>query len=102
MVDPASNVQHQRDAGKCRRAATGLAGDFNNDGKVDAGDYATWRKNSANAALPNDNGLTTQAARYNLWRSSFGTPGAGSGSLGVGAVPEPSTVGLAVIGLFSV
>jgi hypothetical protein len=83
-------------------APPGIAGDFNNDGKVDAGDYATWRKNAANASLPNDNGLTTQAARYNLWRSSFGTPGAGSGSLGAGAVPEPSTVGLAVIGLFSV
>jgi hypothetical protein len=80
----------------------GLPGDFNNDGKVDAGDYATWRKNAANASLPNDNGLTTQAARYSLWRSSFGTPGSGSGSLGVGAVPEPSTIGLAVIGMFSV
>jgi hypothetical protein len=83
-------------------AVAGLAGDFNNDGKVDAGDYAIWRKNAANASLPNDNGLTTQAARYTLWRSSFGTPGAGSGSLGGGAVPEPCTVGLAVIGLFSV
>ena len=35
-------------------APPGLAGDFNNDGKVDAGDYATWRKNSGNASLPNE------------------------------------------------
>jgi hypothetical protein len=83
-------------------ALVGLAGDFNSDGKVDAGDYVTWRKNSANASLPNDNGFTTQAARYSLWRSSFGTPGSGSGSLGAGTVPEPSTIGLAVLGMFSV
>jgi hypothetical protein len=51
-------------------------GDFNNDTKVDAGDYATWRKNeTANASLPNDNGLTTQAARYALWRANFGNTG---------------------------
>src|SRR4029079_1481877 len=84
-----------------RLPAAGLAGDFNNDGKVDAGDYATWRKNSANASLPNDNGLTTHVARYNLWRSTFGTPGSGSGLSG-SAVPEPGTIGLAVVGMFSV
>ena len=58
----------------------GLAGDFNNDTKVDAGDYATWRKNEvANAALANDNGVGNQAARYDLWRANFGNP-PGSGS----------------------
>jgi hypothetical protein len=71
--------------------AAGLAGDFNNDGKVDAGDYATWRKNeAANVALANDNGVGNQAARFALWRANFGKPpGAGSG-LGGSAVPEPS------------
>ena len=59
----------------------GVPGDFNNDGKVDAGDYATWRKNDgANATLPNDNGVGTQAARFSLWRANFGKPpGAGAG-----------------------
>jgi hypothetical protein len=77
-------------------APPGLAGDFNNDGKVDAADYSIWRKNSANASLPNDNGLTTQADRFNLWRANFGKPpGAGSG-LGASAVPEPCTCGLAL------
>ena len=42
----------------------GLPGDFNSDGKVDAGDYATWRKalrkpTAPNAALANDGGLGT-------------------------------------------
>ena len=73
------------------QAPTGIAGDFNEDGKVDAADYVVWRKNTANGALPNDDGLTTQTARFNLWRGNFGEmemPGGGSGS---GAVPEPSS-----------
>src|SRR6185295_4676314 len=41
----------------------GLPGDFNSDGKVDAGDYATWRKNEfTNGSLANDGGAVTQAA----------------------------------------
>jgi hypothetical protein len=80
--------------------APGLPGDFNSDGNVDAGDYVTWRKNDvANAALMNDNGVGNQAARYSLWRANFGNPpGAGSGLSG-GAVPEPASFGLLVIGL---
>jgi fibronectin-binding autotransporter adhesin len=77
----------------------GLLGDFNSDGKVDAGDYATWRKNEvANASLSNDNGVGTQAARFSLWRANFGNPpGAGSGGgLSSGAVPEPGTLSLLI------
>jgi hypothetical protein len=76
----------------------GLPGDFNSDGKVDAGDYATWRKNDGpNAALPNDNGVGNQAARFSLWRANFGKPpGSGSG-LGGTAVPEPATCALLCI-----
>jgi hypothetical protein len=58
-----------------------LFGDFNSDNKVDGGDYVIWRKNeTANASLPNDNGLTTQAERYALWRANFGSSGSGSSS----------------------
>jgi hypothetical protein len=75
-------------------APEGLSGDFNDDGKVDAADYVVWRKNdSANAALPNDDGLTSQAARYGLWQTNFGTisaPGGGAES----AVPEPASAAL--------
>ena len=84
-------------------APAGLAGDFNSDGKVDAGDYVTWKKNQGTSnALANDNGLGTPigAAHYNLWRANFGKPpGTGSGSLDVGSVPEPSAAILAVIGM---
>ena len=80
--------------------AAGLPGDFNSDGKVDAGDYATWRKNeSANATLPNDGGAVTQAARFSLWRTNFGNPpgaGSGSGLSDGGAVPEPGTFSLLI------
>jgi hypothetical protein len=80
-------------------AAAGLPGDFNSDGKVDAGDYVTWRKNAANGSLPNDGGAATQAARYTLWRSNFGNAsGAGSELSGTG-VPEPGTALLALVAM---
>lgn len=79
--------------------AAGLLGDFNSDGKVDAGDYATWRKNDgANAQLPNDNSVGNQAARFSLWRANFGKPPGAGSSLGDGsAVPEPATLLLSLV-----
>ncbi len=82
----------------------GLPGDFNSDGKVDAGDYVTWRKNDGtNNALANDNGLGVPVGpgHYTLWRNNFGNPpGAGSsGGLSGGAVPEPASLGLVLVGL---
>jgi fibronectin-binding autotransporter adhesin len=93
------NNEYFSGAGIITVGPAGLPGDFNSDGKVDASDYATWRKNEvANAALPNDSGAVTQAARYSLWRTNFGNPpGAGSGGgLGSGAVPEPGTISLLI------
>jgi hypothetical protein len=82
---------------------TGLLGDFNNDGKVDAGDYVTWKKNEGtNNALVNDNGLGTPIGsnHYNLWRANFGQPpGAGSGGPSGTGVPEPASLGLITAGL---
>ena len=88
------------------KAASGVNGDFNNDGKVDAGDYITWRKNNTtNNALINDNGLGTPIGpnHYTLWRSNFGKPpGSGSGSLESGsAVPEPATAMLVFLAIAS-
>ena len=54
-----------------------LPGDFNNDSKVDAADYITWRKN----------GGTTAA--YGTWRANFGqTAGSGSRTVANAAVPD--------------
>ncbi len=82
---------------------SGLNGDFNNDSKVDAGDYVIWRKNNGTSnALPNDNGLGTPIgpSHYTLWQNNYGKPpGSGSGALVVGAVPEPATMLLIVLGI---
>jgi uncharacterized protein YjbI with pentapeptide repeats len=45
-------------------ATSGLPGDFNSDGRVDAADYLAWRKGL---------GTTYSAATLNIWRASFGT-----------------------------
>jgi hypothetical protein len=80
----------------------GLLGDFNSDTKVDAADYATWRKNEvANAALPNDNSVGNQPARFDLWRANFGNPPGSGSALSAGQVPEPASVLLCVAALVS-
>ena len=82
-------------------SAAGITGDYNNDGKVDAGDYVTWEKaEGTNNVLANDPiGGTIGAGQYNQWRANFGKPpGAGSGLEGA-AVPEPASAVLLVIGL---
>jgi hypothetical protein len=55
----------------------GLAGDYNEDGTVDAADYVVWRK-SLNSMVPaftgadgNGNGMVDQAD-YDIWRANFG------------------------------
>jgi hypothetical protein len=81
-------------------APEGLLGDFNEDGKVDAADHVVLRKNdAANAALPNDDGLTTQAARYGLWQDNFGSTSTG-GAAGT-AVPEPTSVVMLLAAVFA-
>lgn len=56
-----------------------LAGDFNGDGRVNAADYVTWRKNIHTTTT------------YNEWRSSFGVSGVtvGAGTSLSSEVPEP-------------
>ncbi|HVT26909.1 MAG TPA: autotransporter-associated beta strand repeat-containing protein [Lacipirellulaceae bacterium] len=65
--------------------ASQFAGDYNNDGKVDAADYVLWRKDpAAHGGTPDG---------YNTWRTHFGESNLGSGSsLGSAAVPEPATL----------
>jgi fibronectin-binding autotransporter adhesin len=70
----------------------GLSGDFNNDGKVDAADYVTWRKNPT---------AFGGSAGYDQWRRNFGAPGAGASLGGNQSVPEPGTLLLALAGILS-
>jgi hypothetical protein len=83
-------------------AAAPLVGDYNADGKVDAADYAVWRKYAGTThVLPNDpTGGMIGPAQYTTWRTNFGSGGPGSGSgLGLGsAIPEPATLSLVFLG----
>jgi hypothetical protein len=78
-----------------------LAGDYNNNGKVDAADYVVWRKASATATLPNDpTPGTVDQSDFDLWRANFGSSSAIAGGTGLtlGSVPEPHTIGLCLFG----
>lgn len=81
--------------------ATGLAGDFNDDGVVDAVDYTVWRNNFGDADETNINnngdGGDVGPGDYTLWKDSYGDVAAGAGGLAQ-AVPEPSSF---VFGLFA-
>jgi len=56
-------------------AGSAVLGDYNNDGKVDAADYVTWRKTNINGATG-----------YTNWRTNFGALSGGAG----GATPDGS------------
>ena len=66
----------------------GLAGDFNQNGVVDAGDYVVWRNSGG-----------SQAA-YTQWRMNFGRT-AGSGSTAGQLIPEPASAVIAFGSLFA-
>jgi hypothetical protein len=70
----------------------GLAGDFNDDGSVDAADYVVWRKGFGTEYSEDD---------YDDWRANFGiTAGAASAGAAVhAAVPEPASPLLVVAAL---
>src|SRR5262249_42564697 len=72
-----------------------LAGDYNGDGTVDAGDYVTWRRAlTGGGTLANETaspGVVDQAD-YDAWRANFGatsSPASGSATT-LGTVPEPA------------
>jgi cytochrome c peroxidase len=78
-----------------------LAGDFNRDGRVDAGDYTIWRDSfdQLGLNLPADaNGdFVVNRPDYEIWRANYGRTAAASG-LG-SPTPEPGTALLALVAL---
>ena len=64
--------------------APGLAGDYNQNGVVDAADYTVWR----------DTGGTQTG--YDTWQANFGRV-LGSGAHEASAVPEPATLALLLV-----
>jgi hypothetical protein len=76
-----------------------LAGDYNNNGIVDAADYTVWRDHlGAAITLPNDStpGLVTNDD-YVVWKSNFGSTNPGSGSIAGAAIPEPGSLVLCLL-----
>ena len=79
-------------------------GDGNNDQVVDGADYTIWANNFGT----NGNGTPgdfdgdnhVDGADYTMWANNFGTDLSAPGSAAA-AVPEPSTLALAALGLIS-
>ena len=81
------------------------AADFNKNGVADAADYTVWRDMSGRTgeglAADANRDMVVNAADLAIWRSNFGNVRgnvlAGSGS--AAAVPEPSSLALAALGM---
>lgn len=83
---------------------TGLSGDFNSDGVVDATDYVVWRESQGQsgiglAADGSGNG-TVDETDLAIWRSNFGA--SASGSALATSIPEPFTPALSAMALLRV
>jgi hypothetical protein len=76
-----------------------LAGDYNQDGTVDAADYDVWRNNFGSTmnldADGNNNGVV-DAADYVVWRQGVGAMLAGAAAAANANVPEPGGLTIAV------
>jgi hypothetical protein len=69
-------------------APPGVAGDYNNNGTVDAADYVLWRGGGPLENEGASEGVVDQAD-YDLWRANFGLMAGGSAGQAA-AVPEPA------------
>jgi hypothetical protein len=85
----------------CTPNPPGQAGDYNDNGTVDAADYVVWRNNLNGTSLPNETVSigTVDQADYDEWRANFGNSGLGAAA--GGAVPEPTGALLAMCALSS-
>jgi hypothetical protein len=80
-----------------------LAGDYNDDGVVDAADYTVWRDGfGGDGPLPNETESlgSVDEADYVAWTANFGasTAASGSGQFGLVSAPEPNTLLMWVVG----
>jgi hypothetical protein len=77
-------VQYVSDAGA-------VAGDYNNNGVVDAADYVLWRNGGPLQNEGRSTGVNDEAD-YLFWRARFGATASNTGSIlgGGESVPEPA------------
>jgi beta-glucanase (GH16 family) len=74
---------------------TGVTGDYNSNGQVDAADYVIWRntedQNGIGLAGDGSGNGTVGPEDYEIWRQNFaGAAGLGAAALAAEGVPEPS------------
>ena len=77
--------------------APGVAGDYNNNGVVDAADYTIWRK-LLNQAVNISNDITPGTVvtqDYTEWRNRFGKTTFDFGAGSATSIPEPASIWLA-------
>ena len=75
---------------------SGVGGDYNNDGVVDAADYTVWRDSSPSDVLMNEavSPFQSDIADYLYWRERYGATDSGAPAAAASA-PEPSALLLA-------
>jgi hypothetical protein len=88
-----------------------IAGDYNRNGVVDTADYILWRKTlNSTTDLVADGNLdgTVDNLDYSVWRANFGSIAPSSSLAGgshvqhrLAAVPEPSSIALAVFAVLA-
>ncbi len=79
-----------------------LAGDFNGDDIVDAGDYIAWKRAygqpvaTAYSGADGNGDFIVNDGDYDVWRAHFGqtAAGFGAGSMSSAAIPEPASITL--------
>jgi hypothetical protein len=86
-------------------SAFALPGDYDHNGTVTASDHDVWRLNFGSTTNPDADGNqdgVVDTRDYIVWRNNFGNslPGTPAGSAFT-AVPEPTTMVLALIGIFA-
>lgn len=84
---------------------TGLIGDYNGDGIVDAADYTVWRNSQGQNGidLPADgsgNG-TVGPEDFELWKANFQGDASGLGAA-TESVPEPAAIPLGISGMIAI
>lgn len=89
---PQGDVQRVFNFVRLVRDVTGLAGDFNGDGRVDAADYTVWRDGF---------GTTYTLEHYDQWQANFAQPSTGAAALSTSA-PTPSAMSLLLVWCFAV
>jgi hypothetical protein len=104
LFDSANTTCHGGGTNHCGLPAldamniTLIAGDYDHNGVVDAGDYTIWRDtlgSTTDLRADGDGDGVVGPSDYDYWVAHFGA-GGGSGAGAIASVPEPSTLILSI------